>query len=122
MELCFVRETFGSRFFCFVYSRYWRLIRISVAFCGRFVLPVSFFGTRGVGGLGLRCPRSAQGRFALASADKSSPRPLRAQFRLLIRDFIPSRFIFTKKSSKICVYQKKAVPLPPQRLNSLCMT
>ena len=34
--------------------------------------------------------------FALASADKSSPRPLRAQLCLLIRDLIPSRLIFQK--------------------------
>ena len=35
-------------------------------------------------------------RFALASADISLPRPLRAQLCLLIRDLIPSRFILQK--------------------------
>ena len=78
------------------------------------LFPLSPF--RGLGGLpspscrlsDSRCRRSPLGAlrrrslllsfrcaiFALASADKSSPRPLRAQLCLLIRDSIPSRFIF----------------------------
>ena len=82
--------------------------------------------TRGVGGcplggvVGASSPYSSAAPCSpLASADISSPRPLRAQLCLLIRDLIPSRFIFTKKSSKICVYQKKALPLPSNNRSSL---
>ena len=51
MELCFVRETSGSRFFFVFYTRGVGVYcALRSHFCGRFVLPVSFLGTRGVGG------------------------------------------------------------------------
>ena len=72
-----MRETSGSRFFL-----YTRGVGVYCAlrshFCGRFVFPVSFSGTRGVGGLPLRCPRSARGRvipYRPSSLSTQTPRP-----------------------------------------------
>jgi len=157
MEPCFVRETFGSRFFVFILAVYvssrlslpsFPFLRIIARVLSRLsllahhcassftlsFLPLSPFRAGVLPSpscrlLDSRCRRMPTWRrsrrslllsfrcaiFALASADKSSPRPLRAQLCLLIRDLIPSRFIFPKNTSKICICQKNVVSLQPQR-------